>query len=351
MQPQAPNQAMSTDQAIANMVQSFDQGQPADMFTQAPQYQPAAQQPVYQQPQMQPGPQMPQQPMQLQPQSPGGQPSVVQFLPETAPQQPQQPVYQQPQIPGQMPQQPQVPQLPQGPQPAYSYITPPPVQIPGQPGQQQQQPAWAQELIQNVQQLQQQPGQQQPGGQQPAVQPGQGDTWSDTRRPTSWTEMQQAIQAEAQRVSQQTLNQWQQQQNQTQQQTQAEMDAAQTAIDQTEMQLRQYGYLPQIANPMDPNDAGIMATRELESFAIANNSNNLFAAATTLKALHDTGMFFDVYQKRLIRRGSQTVAAQAPIAGASPSISPIVSQQGPTYGQMAGMSIDQLVNAGMNNIQ
>lgn len=250
-------------------------------------------------------------------------------------QQPVQPAPQQPQYqwPTAQPQTQQQPQQPIGPQPAYPVaapVAPDPNQI----------PAWAQGLAESVQNLQQQI-------QQPPA-PQNNDDWPD--RPTSWGGLRQAMQSEAERIAQEKLENYKQEQAQQQSQQEAQIQAAQTAIDTAENQLRQQGWLPPITNPMDPNDPGLNAQRELEAYAIRLGSADLYAVAPQLKALHDSGYYYDRMQGQLVRRGSQTAAAQAPIAGASPSVSSPAAQ-GPTQKDLATMSLDQLMQRGLQQLQ
>lgn len=320
----------SNNQAINDMIQSFGTANPQDpvfsvqqdpTYQQAPVYTPPVQ-PQQQAPQNQQ--QFPQYGQPQQPQNPAGQQSVQQQ-------------------PGQQQMQPQVPQIPQGPWPEYPITTP---QLPTQ--QQDQTPAWAQQILQAMQQGGQN---QQPSGQAPQVQqPRDSDAWSDQNRPRSWSEMQKAIQETAEKIADQKLVAAQTQAQQVDAEARERNLQAQAMIDQTENQLRQYGFLPPITNPVDPNDPGVAAQRELEHYAVSIKSNDLFATATTLKALHDSGMYFDTQSNSLKRRNSQSAAARAPIFGGSPSAA-TAQQSGPTHGQLATMSMDQLFQHGMANNQ
>lgn len=312
-------------------------GQDASMFgsdpgQQQPQYQMPPQAAIYAQPapasqgQGQPQYQQPGQQQQPQYQMPYQQ----QPLPY------QQPVYQQQQQPpAPQHQQPGQQQQPTGPQPEY------PMVVPGQmPMQNQEVPAWAAGLTQTVQELQQQV-QNQPQG---------GDDWPD--RPKTWGGLKQAIQTEAQKIAQEHIKTYQDQQTTAAQQQEQAMQAANQQIDSALGNLRNGGFLPIVANPTDPNDVGKIAERELIAYAVSTggqDAQSLLRAAPTLKALHDSGVYFDFTRNTLVRRGSQSAAAGAPIAGASPSFGNAGGgqQAAPTNRQIANMSMDQLMAMGM----
>lgn len=290
---------VDTNSAIAGMVQSFDSSQPnTDIFSTTP----PPPQPVYQQPQA---------PAQQQPVAPQT-PQYTQTPPQAQP---------------------------QGPQPEYPIVAP-------VANQEAQVPAWAAGLTQQVQTLQQQLEAQKQANQD-------NNEWPD--RPQSWGEMRKAIQTEADRIASEKMEAYKREQKAAEdQQAAVERDINQQ-IDNTIGQMRQVGYLPVVANPNDPNDPGKAAERELIAYTVAmggTKPQDLMNAAPSLKAHHDTGYFFDYTQKKLVRRGSQTAAAQAPIAGASPSIGGTpTGQQGPSQKELATMSMDQLMQTGLQQIQ
>ncbi len=313
------------DAAMAAMVSAFPEtGQTQDIWgapgvpqPQAPVYMPPAAQPLQQQPQ---APYQPPQP--------------------PAPQQYPWPAVQQPQVQPQAPVQPQQPQMqPQGPQPEYAIAPVAPVADQNTP------PAWAQGLIQTVQGLQQ-------AQQQPPAAPQPGDDWAD--RPTSWGGLKQAITTEAERIAQAKIDKMVADQQAAAQQSAQIQQQADAAIDGAFNQLRQTGFMPAVANPNDQNDPGKLAERELLGYALsmgAQAPEHLLTAAPALKAHHDAGYYFDYTQKKLVRRGSQTAAAQAPIAGASPSITGGGTVTGPTQAQLANLSLDQMAALGQQMLQ
>lgn len=296
----------STDQAVAQMLQSFAPEQPNDdvfgAFNQAPQpIQPQQIQPQYQQ----------QPPVQQQPQ----------YMQQQMPQQIQTPTpqYQQPIQQGQGPlEQYPIPQQPQYQQPAQSDAV----------------PAWAQGLVETVQGLQQQAAS------------AQGGDW----KPSSFNDIDARIAERAQQIADQKIQDFQTQQQQAAQQEQLQMDEANKAIDASLANLHQIGYLPPIMNPNDPNDAGRQGERELIAYAVSLGTDNLSAVAPQLKLAHDAGYFFDHTKSTMVRRGSQTAAANAPIAGASPSVNGM-TQAGPSQRELATMDMTQLMTMGLNSIR
>lgn len=339
-------QALSNDQAIASMIGSFSQGSQSDDVFGAPgqqqQYQQAGGYQGYQiaQPTLPPAPVQQQQ---------FGQPQYQQQIPGQMPQQPylqpgvQMPQQGQPQHqqPGQMQMQPV--QQPQGPLPQYQMQVPQiPVQ-PVQPQQPQQQQQLTQEQIQQIiAQYAQQAGQQQP---QP------GDDWPD--RPTTWGGLRKTTEQIALEKAQEVLKGHLEQQAQAENEKRAQLAQGEAELNAMEDQLRQYQMLPPIVNPLDPNDAGLLAQRELEGFAASMGTSNLWAAASSLKAHHDQGYYYDNTRRSLVRRGSQTAAAHAPIAGASPSLGPVAGQAGPSQRDLmtGGLSLDNVLAQGMASLQ
>lgn len=240
-----------------------------------------------------------------------------------------------PQQPQQYPGQP-APQPPTG-APASEYpIVPTPLQAPMMP-QQAPMPDWAQDVIDAAQ----------------ALQNPQGDDWPD--RPQTWGGLRQYMHQAAQEIASAQIQQWQADQAQAAQNAAAITSAENQRYDMAEAQLQQIGLLPAVTNPGDPNDPGRLAKRELYGYTIAmggQGPENLMPAATALKALHDSGVYFDVQQNKLIRRGSQSAAAQAPIAGGAP-VTGGPGQggpAGPTQAQL-GQGLGALAEIGMANLQ
>lgn len=241
-----------------------------------------------------------------------------------------------PQQPQQYPGQP-APQQPTG-APASEYpIVPMPLQPTTMP-QQAPMPDWAQDVIDAAQALQNQPA---------------GDDWPE--RGQTWGEFRRAVQTEAAAIADAKIKEWQAEQAQATQQASAMTTAMNQQYDMAEMNLQQLGLLPAVTNPGDPNDPGRLAKRELYGYTIAmggQGPENLMPAATALKALHDSGVYFDVQQNKLIRRGSQSAAAQAPIAGGAP-VTGGPGQggpAGPTQAQL-GQGLGALAEIGMANLQ
>lgn len=291
MNPDSDN----TNSAVSGMIQSLDPAPSNQDIFQVP------------------APQQPQSPYQL----------------PIAPQQPAQPQV----FPQQQYQQPQNPQLPVGQQSEYPISGQPPLPTP---------PTDVGALVEQIQNLQQQVEQINSGSQ-----PQQDSDWPD--RPQTWGGLKQAIQTEAERISQSQIANLQRQQEQQAAAKQDAQKAADQAIDSAIGQLRQVGYLPPIVNSTDPNDAGKMAERELIGYTVAMGSNNLAAAAGPLRALHDSGYYYDTAQSKLVRRGSQTAAAQAPIAGGNPNIA-APQGGGLTARQLATMNLDQVMQMGLSQL-
>lgn len=228
---------------------------------------------------------------------------------------------------------------------------PQPQQPPAQQQQQQnndQPPSWANGLVEKVESLEEQLGQvvQQPPQQQQPTQQQQQEGW----RPRSFEDIDKRIEERAQEISTKQMEAWQEQQRQ---QAEAQEKARQEAdkhIDGQLEELRQNNVLPPVQNQYDPNDPGRQAQTELIAYAVNQGTDNLVAAAQSLQAHHQSGYYFDRTKNGLVRRGSQTAAAQAPIAGASPSVTGGNAQQGPTMGDIATKSLDQLMAEGSQQV-
>ncbi len=166
-----------------------------------------------------------------------------------------------------------------------------------------QPPAWAQGLMNDIAALKQQTGQ------APTA------DW----KPEGWQDVDARI---AERVEQGVttgLTQAQAQQSAAAAEETAERDRANQYIDTQINQLETTGYLPRIQNPTDPADPGRVAHQELFAYALSQGTDYLMAVAPSLYTLHQNGYYYDRAKNALIRRGSQTAAAQAPIAGSSPT--------------------------------
>lgn len=193
-------------------------------------------------------------------------------------------------------------------------------------------PAWAQGLIEEVATLKQQFAQ--PTGQQPS---GQQQSWT----PQGWEDVDARIEERARELFRQGFGELAAMQQAEAEQAEAQRQQADAYIDQQINQLTSTGYLPAIANPADPNDPGRVAQQELFAYAISLGTDNLAAVAPTLYAHHQNGYYYDRNQNKLVRRGSQTAAAQAPIAGASPSIT-AGNTVGPTMRDLATKDLHTL---------
>lgn len=291
------------------------------------------------QPQQPQAPQNPIPPMQTMPAMPAAptwqQPVPQPPAPGAAPQQYPQAQPGAPMVPG-MPMAPAAPMIPQ---------------FPSQ--QQQQMPAWAQQLAESVQQLQ---GGQQSGGGAGGAAFDPTKPWSADNRPKSWDEMRQANEALATQKAQEIVTQTLEQQQQAQQQQLQAEQAANAAIDSTFNRLRLSGALPQITNPNDPNDPGKLAERELLGYTMAmggQSAEDMVYAAPALLQRHQMGEYYDVREQKMARRGSQSVAAFAPMAGGAPMMGQMGQPAGPTQSQLASGARDlgSLMQLGMDQIQ
>lgn len=236
--------------------------------------------------------------------------------------------------PGTVPAQPQIPPVP-APAPAAPQIPQidpnaipigfPPPPAPAAPAGDQP-PAWAQGLMNDIAELK---GNRAPGGEE----------WS----PQSWADVDARVEARARQLVADGLSQMTAaQQAQAEAETNAR-NAADQFIDTQITQLETNGYLPRIANPTDPNDPGRAAHQELFAYALAQGTDNLMAVAPSLYAHHQSGYYYDRHQNRLVRRGSQTAAAHAPIAGASPTLAPASpAGQGPSMRDLATKDLQTL---------
>jgi hypothetical protein len=298
---------------------------------------------------------------------PSQQPATPQYsqYPPAAPMQPQwQQVTPQPPAPGQMPQgmpqmTPQVPQMPQVPvfpsqQPANPMMPGTPLpglpQLPSQQPSNQQMPQWAQEMMQNIQQIQQGGTGNQPSTFDPTK------PWSSDNRPKSWDEMRSANEALAEQKAREIVTSTMQQQTQQQQQQQQQLQQANQQIDSTFNRLRLSGYLPPIQNPSNPNDPGKLAERELLGWTLTNGgqtAEDILYAAPSLVQQHQMGRYFDPQSGQMQQRRGQSAAAMAPIAGGMPVMGQMGAPSGPTQRQLAqgGRDLGSLMAAGMDAIQ
>jgi hypothetical protein len=117
---------------------------------------------------------------------------------------------------------------------------------------------------------------------------------------------------------------------------------ADSFIDTQVANLEKTGFLPPITNPADPADAGRAARSELYAYALSLGTDNLMAVAPNLNTLHQSGYYYDRTRNALVRRGSQSAAAQAPIAGASPTLATANANPAPTMRDLATKSLDTL---------
>lgn len=156
---------------------------------------------------------------------------------------------------------PYVPQMPQAqvPQP--------------QGGQGEQPPAWAIELAQMMQQ-----------GQQPA-QGGQ----QEPPRPKTWQEAESRIDE----IVDSKIAARDQQEQQAKNAEETKVNEIMRDIDNQLTSMTQYGQIPAIANPSDPNDMGRSYRRELMGLANAVGSTNLTAVNASLRAAQAAGLHFD----------------------------------------------------------
>lgn len=203
-----------------------------------------------------------------------------------------------------------------------------------------QPPAWAQEVIDAAKTIQQQQAQPAPG----TVPAGQGQPQQSDWNPQNWADVDARIEARAQELFRNGLTEIQSQQQAQAEAEQQALAQADAAIDQSLNQLRQTGYLPPVANPNDRDDAGKIAERELIAYTIAQGTDNLLATAPVLHALHQSGYYYDAGQNKLVRKGSQTAAAQAPIAGATPSVTPAQGGATLTYSDLANTDLRSMAD-------
>lgn len=311
----------------------------------APQQPQVQDQPIFQ-PQAAPMfPAAPAAPMMNQPPVPGGQ-----FNPQTPtwPQMPQQPYTPPaPQVPGMPFQQQQTgtifqqpgQQVQQGEQQQQNGI---PLVLPqlGQQPQQQQPPDWAQELITQVQQLQNQG-------------PQDNQPWDEQHRPKTWAELQQSMEKMANDKATEMVQGLQTQQQQEAQVQQQQRVQADQNLDMVEGQLQQMGMLPAVTNANDPNDPGKAARKELYAYAMSigvTEPQQLGPAASTLYALHQSGQYFDQTKRSIVQRNSMQPGAFAPIAGAGATMAGgqigAGQQVGPTVRQLASMPLSNIANMG-----
>lgn len=227
--------------------------------------------------------------------------------------------------------------------PADIPLTIPQIQLPGQ--QQDQVPAWAQGLIEQVNALQN-------NG------PQTDQPWDDNNRPRTWAELQGSMDKMATDKAQEMVNGLVQQQQQAQVQQQQLLTQANQNLDAVEGQLQQMGILPPVVNPNDPNDPGKAARAELYAYAMtmgASEPQQLAPAAATLYALHQNGQYFDKGKNAVVTRNSAAPGAFAPIAGAGPSMAgsqPGGNQAvtGPTTAQLATLPLSSLAQMGASSL-
>jgi hypothetical protein len=307
----------------------------------------------------------------MQPPAPQqSQPAIPQYpayAPPQYPAAPAQPQWQQvtpqPPAPGQMPQgMPQVPQMPVMPQvpvlPSQQPANPmmPSMPLPGLPQLPSNQPSnqpmpqWAQEMMQNIQQIQQGGTGNQPNTFDPTK------PWSNENRPKSWDEMRSANEALAEQKAREIVTTTMQQQTQQAQQQQQQVEQANQQIDNTFNRLRLSGYLPPIQNPGNPNDPGKLAERELLGWTLTNGgktAEDILFAAPSLVQQHQMGRFFDPQSGQMQQRRGQSAAAMAPIAGGMPVMGQMGTPSGPTQRQLAqgGRDLGSLMAMGMDQVQ
>ncbi len=242
---------------------------------------------------------------------------------------------------------PSVPGQPYGtpPQPA-PYATPQPAYpinpLPAVPDANQI-PEWGQQLAQAVIQMQN----------NNATPPQPDKPWDDNNRPRSWEEFYQAVNEMTDKKAAAKIGEFMQQQQSEAQQSAAAQAQVDQQLDTIEGQLVSTGLLPAVANPNDPNDPGRAAKAELYAYAIATGGSepqHLAPAAATLRALHDSGWYFDRGQGKLMQRNSATPNAWAPIAGGAPSMpggAPIPSTgNAPTNREFGTMPLANIVALG-----
>lgn len=150
-----------------------------------------------------------------------------------------------------------------------------------------------------------------PGGEQPKYFTQNYDDWGalekDTRALVT-DEIENKLKEREQAAQQATADAAQQEQQNQQQ------------IDATLNQLRQAGYLPQVANQFDPNDAGKQAENELIGYAIYGlGTADLVKAAQELKFRHDSGFRFDHVNKQLVQMNQPGLDPNAGMFGNLPA--------------------------------
>lgn len=211
-------------------------------------------------------------------------------------------------------------------------------------------PAWAQQLMQSVQQLQG-GGQGDGGGGQQQQGFNPDEPWSATNRPRTWEEMRRFNDTLATKKAQEVVTQTLQQQQQQAEQTRVNEARANQEIDQTFNRLRLNGVLPAVQNPNDPNDPGKQAERELLGYTVANGGQtpqDMLYAAPALFQRHQMGQFYDVKAGQMVQRRGMMPGAGAPIAGGTPVMGAMGGQQpGVPAGLLANGSISDIMNYGM----
>lgn len=350
--PQVPAAAPTSDAAaLSQMINSLPNApqQPNLDFAQPPAEPwaaPAPQQQPYQYPQA-PTPPAPTAPIQPQyappapypgPTPPGTAPGgVTPGQPAPAPAPAPQPGAYLPGAPMQPAPQPGQPQQPPD-------VIPLPITAPAP--QNDTPPAWAQGIINDINQLKNATP---PAGQQP-------QDWN----PNGWQDVDARIEQRAKELVQAGLNEYQAQTQAQGEQAENARRQADSFIDQQITQLTTTGYLPQIGNPADPNDAGRAAQKELFAYALSLGTDNLLNVAPALHTMHQSGYYFDREAGQInpatgqptggfVRRGSQSAAAQAPIAGSAPGVVPS-SVAAPTMAELATMDMSQLAERASNAI-
>lgn len=188
--------------------------------------------------------------------------------------------------------------------------------------------------------------------QQSMVQPPQqGQPWDETHRPKNWEEMYKWMSDAADQKANEKIQQMTAEQQQAQQQQQQLQATTEQQLNFMEAQLVQTGLLPQVANPNDRNDPGMAARRELYGYMLSMSGGDpqiqqLGPAAATLQALHDSGRYFDVEQKKIVQRNSQTPNAFAPIAGAGPGSGVAASNNGLSTRELSTMKVADIARLG-----
>lgn len=359
-----PNNGMSDAQAMANLIGGLPPVDPQTPFGAPPQQQAPAPQPQidlnfeatnpapdpFGTPGLTPQAPAPQAPApyappaatplypQAQPQ-PVAPPAGFQSYPQpyAAPQPFTPPVPQQyapPQAPAPQPGQPMVP----GFDPNAIPLTPyglPVGQAPQAPAPQgDQMPPWATQLLEQVKQSQ-------------AQQQQQPESWV----PTNFQDIDKRIQEQAAAIAQQTITEAETRRQQAVAAQEQQRQQADAAIDTSLNQLRTTGYLPPITNPNDPNDPGRLAQTELIAYTLASGSEDVARMAPALYALHQSGYAYDYNTQRLVRRGSQTAAAQAPIAGAAPGAAAPAGQAGPSHQDLINLDMNALMDRAQQQIK